>query len=91
MTINNYTAFIGGYLSESGDLFKRLCKNLLSLCLPEIYRTWKTPTDALAWGATILPDLTPTELQKLFDEIPSVNGKKAPVFVEKVLSMAVKF
>ncbi len=33
MTINNYTAFFGGYLSESGDLFKRLCKNLLSLRL----------------------------------------------------------
>ncbi len=31
MTINNYTAFIGGYLSESGDLFKRLC-NYFCLC-----------------------------------------------------------
>jgi hypothetical protein len=34
MTINNYTAFNGGYLLKPLDLFKRLCKNLLSLCLP---------------------------------------------------------
>ncbi len=33
MTINNYTAFNGGYLLQPLDLFKRLCKNLLSLCL----------------------------------------------------------
>jgi len=31
------------------------------------------------------------ELQKLFDSVPAVNGKKAPAFVEKVLSMAVEF
>jgi len=59
--------------------------------LNEVYRTWKTPTDALLWGATILPDLTPPELQKLFDSVPAVNGKKAPAFVEKVLSMAIEF
>lgn len=57
----------------------------------EVYRTWKTPTDALNWGATILPDLTPLELQKLFDEVPAVNGKKAPAFVQKVLSIATTF
>jgi len=57
----------------------------------EVYRTWKTPTDALLWGATILPDLTPLELQKLFDSVPAVNGKKAPAFVEKVLEIAATF
>ncbi len=31
MTINNYTAFNGGYLLESRDLFKRLC-NYFCLC-----------------------------------------------------------
>jgi len=56
-----------------------------------IWRTWKIPTDALNWGATILPDLTLTELQKLFDSVPAVNGKKAPAFVEKVLSLATTF
>jgi len=58
---------------------------------PEVWRKWKTPTDALAWGATILPDLTPGELQKLFDSMLAVNGKKAPAFVQKVLEMAITF
>ena len=31
MTINNYTAFNGGYLLESRDIFKRLC-NYFCLC-----------------------------------------------------------
>ncbi len=57
----------------------------------EVWRTWKSPTDALTWSATILPDLTPPELQKLFDSVPAVNGKKAPAFVEKVLSIATTF
>ena len=66
-------------------------QSLNSEPLPDVWRTWKTPTDALNWGATILPDLTPTELQELFDSVLSVNGKKAPAFVEKVLDMAVTF
>ena len=57
----------------------------------EIYSTWRTPADALAWGTTILPDLTQPELQKLFDSVPAVKGKKAPAFVEKVLSIATTF
>lgn len=59
--------------------------------IPEVWRTWKTPSDALTWGATILPNLTLTELQKLFDEVPAVNGKKAPAFVKKVLEIAATF
>jgi len=57
----------------------------------EVYRSWKSPTDALNWGATVLPDLTPLELQKLLDSVPAVNGKKASAFVEKVLSIANTF
>jgi hypothetical protein len=45
MTINNYTAFNGGYLLQPLDLFKRLCKNLLSLCLtdepPSLQTLWQ--------------------------------------------------
>jgi hypothetical protein len=59
--------------------------------IPKVYRTWKCRTDALNWATTILPDLTPEELQQLFDSVPAVNGKKAPAFVQKVLSMAVEF
>ena len=59
--------------------------------IPEVWRTWRSPADALGWSATILPDLSSAELQKLFDSVPAVNGKKAPAFVHKVLSMAVEF
>jgi hypothetical protein len=57
----------------------------------EVWRTWKSPTDALNWATKILPDLTPKELQELFDSVPAVNGKKAAAFVEKVLEIAVTF
>jgi len=57
----------------------------------EVWRTWQSPTDAIAWAATILPDHTPEQLQKLFDSVPTVNGKKAPAWVEKVLELAVTF
>ena len=57
----------------------------------EVYSTWKTPADALNWGATMLPNLTPRELQELFDSIPAVNGKKATAYVEKVLEIATTF
>ena len=57
----------------------------------EVYSTWKTPADAVNWGATMLPDLTPPELQELFDSVPAVDGKKAAAFVEKVLEMAATF
>ena len=56
-----------------------------------VWRNWKSPNDALNWGATILPNWTPAQLQKLFDSVPAVNGKKAPAFVEKVLEIADQF
>ena len=57
----------------------------------EVYSTWKNLADALTWGATILPDFTPQELQELFDSVPAVNGKKAAAFVENVLEIATTF
>lgn len=58
---------------------------------PAVWRSWKSPIDALAWSATILPNLTDEELQRLFDEVPANNGKKAPAWVKKVLEMATVF
>jgi len=58
---------------------------------PEVWRKWEHVGDALTWAAAMLPDKSMAELQKLFDSVSAVNGKKAPAFVEKVLSMAVEF
>lgn len=57
----------------------------------EVWRTWKSPTDALNWATKILPALTLKELQELFDSVPAVNGKKAHAFAEKVLEIADQF
>ena len=57
----------------------------------EVWHTWKTPSDAIAWATTILPDLSHEELQKLFDSVAAINGKKAPAWVDLVLSLAVTF
>ncbi len=58
---------------------------------PEIWCKWEQVGDALVWASSILPDKSMAELQKLFDSVPSVNGKKAPAFVEKVLEVATNF
>ncbi len=58
---------------------------------PEVWRRWEHISDALVWATSILPDKSMAELQKMFDSVPAVNGKKAPAFVEQVLSMAVEF
>jgi len=58
---------------------------------PEIWRKWEHVGDALTWAAAMLPDKSTEELRQLFDSVPAVKGKKAPAFVEKVLSMAVEF
>ena len=57
----------------------------------EPWKFWRSPCDALAWASKILPDLTPQELQQLFDSVPTINGKKATAFVEHVLEIAVTF
>jgi len=58
---------------------------------PEVWRRWEHVGDALVWASSILTDKSVAELQKLFDSVPAVNGKKAPAFVEQILSMAVEF
>lgn len=49
-----------------------------------VWRNWKTPTDALAWAATQLPELPMDVLQAEFEELEATNGKKAPAWVAKV-------
>ncbi len=56
---------------------------------PKIWRSWEHAGDALTWAAAMLPDKSTEELRRLFSEVPAVNGKKAPAFVEKVLELAV--
>ena len=50
----------------------------------EIWRQWKSPTDAILWAEKQLPHLSMDEIQALFDSLPTTNGKKALAWVEKV-------
>lgn len=52
------------------------------LPLPEIWRDWKTPKDAIAWAKSLLPHMSEQELQREFDSLP--DGKKAAAWVRKV-------
>lgn len=58
---------------------------------PEIWRTWRTPEDAVSWASLVLPDVPIEELRQEFDQMPARNGKKAPVWYEKIQQFADKF
>ncbi len=53
----------------------------------EVWRAWRSPQDALQWAQDALPFLRKDELQRMFDEIPAQNGKKAPAWVGKVMEI----
>lgn len=55
---------------------------------PEVWRSWKTLEDAIAWASSQLPDRSAAELHKLFEELPAKNGKKAPTFAARILELA---
>lgn len=54
----------------------------------EIWRSWRSPEDAIDWAKAMLPGLSKVALKELFEDLPANNGKKAPSWVEKVLEMA---
>ncbi|MDZ4872105.1 MAG: hypothetical protein CLLPBCKN_001493 [Chroococcidiopsis cubana SAG 39.79] len=53
----------------------------------EVWRSWKTPMDAIEWAHEQLPHLSETELWQEFNNLSAVNGKKIPAWVEKVNSL----
>ncbi len=55
----------------------------------EVWKTWKNPTDAIAWAMTELPHLTEDQLLTEFNNLQPVNGKKAPVWFERVNELKV--
>lgn len=57
----------------------------------EIWRSWKSPEDAIAWAASILPDLPLETIRSEFEKLPAMNGKKAPAWVERVKTLVDPF
>lgn len=56
-----------------------------------VWRTWRTPEDAIAWAATQLPEMTSVQLRQEFDNLEPINGKKAPAWVERVTQLKEPF
>jgi hypothetical protein len=52
----------------------------------EIWRTWKTEADALAWAESQLPHLDNGTLKSMFDrtQVDPITGKKAIAWMQKV-------
>lgn len=56
----------------------------------EVWRSWHSSEDAIAWASSQLPEMSAAGLYKLLNELPATNGKKAPAFAAKVLELANK-
>ncbi len=59
--------------------------------LDEIWRTWKTPEDAIAWAQVQLPEMSIEALRSEFEKLTSTNGKKAVAWVERVKQLVHPF
>lgn len=52
--------------------------------LTEVWRTWRTPEDAITWASSQLPKIPLETIRSEFEKLPATNGKKAPIWVERV-------
>lgn len=58
--------------------------------LNAVWRSWKTPADAIAWAASQLPGLPLDVLQAEFEELEATNGKKADRWAARVEDLKVE-
>lgn len=56
----------------------------------EVWRQWQSPEDAILWAEKQLPHLSMDEIQAEFDSLETTNGKKAPVWAERVNQLALE-
>lgn len=53
----------------------------------QVWRSWKTPDDAIAWAITVLPDYSVQQLEEMFEQTETRNGKKAEVWCQRILAL----
>ena len=56
----------------------------------DVWRQWRSPNDAILWAEKQLPHMSMDEIQAQFDSLPATNGKKAPVWVERVKQLVLE-
>lgn len=64
---------------------------LLPAPAAEVWRTWKTPEDAIVWASSQLPNMPLESIRSEFEKLSSTNGKKAPAWVERVKQLVDPF
>lgn len=57
----------------------------------EVWRTWKSPVDAVLWGSKQLPGMSLDQIQAEFNALEAIGGKKAPRWVQRVLELREEF
>lgn len=50
----------------------------------EIYRSWRSISDALLWASECLPHMSVEEIQAQFEALEAPPGRKAPAWITKV-------
>ncbi|MDV2994440.1 MAG: hypothetical protein N4J56_004094 [Chroococcidiopsis sp. SAG 2025] len=50
----------------------------------QVYRSWRSPSDANLWAEQRLPHLSLEQIQPEFDALEVTHGKKAPAWVARV-------
>ena len=70
---------------------KEIAGCLIEWIKPPIWTEWKAPEDAIIWASEQLPSWDLEEIQKEFDELPAMNGKKAPAWIERVAQINHQF
>lgn len=63
----------------------------LRVWMGEVWLTWKSEEDAIAWAAIQLPDLPLETIRSEFENLPLANGKKAVAWVERVKQLVDPF
>lgn len=81
---------LGGFLDETEA---RTVKNVEFVEEPadiddgQVWRSWKSPSDAITWAVRILPEYTVAQLEQMFESLEAPTGKKAPAWCQKVLEL----
>jgi hypothetical protein len=73
-----------GNVVELPDPIQECVSTRQAASTDEVWRQWKSPSDAINWAGHQLPSMSMNEIQAEFDALPTTDGKKAPAWVERV-------
>jgi hypothetical protein len=79
---------LGATVDEDGNVIEISPSSPTPAQLPsiqqDVWRQWRSPSDAIEWARDRLPHMSLDEIQAHFDALETTNGKKAPAWIAKV-------